>query len=218
MVGIRPDRRHEFRASLGSAPASEVEFAKALGYESLPVSTVGVESPPFRVTVSKPDEMEPGVTAIRPRRRRAGRGRDVAEFNAGFGMIVALDHVGEVVWQCRGDARIGDFEKLHNGNLIFVTADYRLIEIDWLGQSVNQWYEAGPPEGPTEGVAMDTQTFHREIDQMPSGNILLLSREWMGIDNYYTDGYDQHAPRKRQEVMGDVILGFEHATGEIAWE
>ena len=71
--------------------------------------------------------MEPGVTLFNPRRRRVGRGQDLAEFNAEFGMLMALDPAGEVVWYYRVDSRVSDFEKLRDGNLIFVTADFRLI-------------------------------------------------------------------------------------------
>ena len=218
VVGMRPDRRHEIRVSIRSAGGAEVAFPDVLEFQTPSLPELGVDFPPIEVAVSKPAEMEPGVTLFNPRRRKVGRGQDVADFNAAFGMLAALDSAGEVVWYYKVDSRISDFEKSSNGNLIFVTADFRLIEIDWLGNTLNQWYAAGRPQGATDGIAVDTLTFHHEIDEMPNGNILVLSAESREIDNYYTSEYDENAPRKRQKVMGDVIVEFERDTGTVVWE
>ena len=218
VVGMRPDRRHEIRVSIRSASGTEVSSPDVLEFQTPSLPELGVDFPPIEVAVSKPEEMEPGVTLFNPRRRRVGRGQDIADFNASFGMLAALDSAGEVVWYYSVDSRISDFEKSSNGNLIFVTADFRLIEIDWLGNTLNQWYATGRPQGATDGIAVDTLTFHHEIDEMPNGNILVLSAESREIDNYYTSEYDENAPRKRQRVMGDVIVEFERDTGKVVWE
>ncbi len=218
VVGMRPDRRHEVRVSIRSGNGTPVLSPDVLEFQTPLLPEWGVDFPPIEVAVSKPGEMEPGVTLFNPRRRRVGRSQAVVEFNAAFGMLAALDSAGEVVWYYSVDSRISDFEKLSNGNLIFVTADFRLIEIDWLGNTVNQWYAAGRPQGPTDGIAVDTLAFHHEIDEMPSGNILVLSAEAREIDDYYTSEYDENAPRKRQKVMGDVIVEFERDTGNVVWE
>ena len=217
VVGMRPNRRHEIRVTVRDAGGGETR-AGPFPFQTPPLPQVGVEFPPIEVAVSEPGRMEPGVTLFNPRRRRVGRGQDIADFNANFGMLMALDSVGEVVWYYRVDSRISDFEKARNGNIIFCTADYRLIEIDWLGNTVNQWYARNRPEGPAEGIAVDALTFHHEIDEMPDGNILVLSSEWKEIDGYYTSELDASAPRKRQKVMGDVIIEFDRDTGEIVWE
>ena len=218
IVGMRPARKHEVRVALRAANGAEIPATGILEFTPPALPEVGVDFPPVQVQASRPAEMEPGVTLFNPRRRKVGRGPDIAAFNAGFGMLMALDAAGEVVWYFRTDSRISDFEKLSNGNLIFVTADFRLVEIDWLGNTVRQWYAKRRPEGPAEGTAVDAQTFHHEIDELPNGNILVLSTEWKEIDNYYTDEYDENAPRKRQKVMGDVIVEFEPDTGEVVWE
>lgn len=217
VIGMRPDRDHEILVTIRNATGEETS-AEPLTFRTPPLPEVGIEFPPVEVTVSRPDRMEPGVTLFNPRRRRVGLGPEIAAFNAGFGMLMVLDHAGEVTWYYRVDSRVSDFEKVGNGNLIFVTADFRMIEIDWLGNTVNQWYAANRPEGPAEGIAVDTQTFHHEIDELPNGNIIVLSSEWREIDDYYTDEYDENAPRQRQKVMGDVIVEFERGTGEVVWE
>ena len=217
VVGMRPDRRHEIDVVVRGAGGGTVE-AGPFDFTTPPLPEAGVEFPPVEVAVSEPARMEPGVTLFNPRRRRVGRGQEIADFNANFGMLMALDSAGEVVWYYRVDSRISDFEKVRNGNIIFCTADYRLIEIDWLGNTLNQWYAANRPEGPAEGTAVDVLTFHHEIDEMPDGNILVLSSEWREIDDYYTSETDANAPRKRQRVMGDVIIEFDRTTGEVVWE
>ena len=217
VVGMRPDRRHEIHVTVRAGNGAEERFGP-FEFVTPALPEAGVEFPPINVTVSSPEKMEPGVTLFNPRRRRVGRSQEVNRFNADFGMLMALDSAGEVVWYYRVDSRISDFEKIRNGNIIFCTADYRLIEIDWLGNTINQWYAKGRPEGPAEGIAVDTLTFHHEIDELPDSNILVLSSEWKEIDNYYTSELDPNAPRKRQRVMGDVIVEFDRKTGEIVWK
>ena len=217
-VGVRPGRVHEVRASRRSEARTETARPETLEFRTPALPEIGGEFPPISVTVSKPDAMEPGVTLFNPRRRRVGRGPEVARFNAGFGMLAALDCSGEVVWSYRTDSRISDCDKARNGNLLFVTADSRIMEVDWLGNTVSQWYAERRPEGPAGGVGVDALTFHHAIDGMPGGNILVLSTEVREIDGYYTDEYDRNAPRKRQKVMGDVIGEFERDGGRIAWD
>ena len=165
----RTDRDHQILVTIGN-DAGEETPAEPLGFRTPPLPEPGVEFPPVETTVSRPERMEPGVTLFNPRRRRVGVGQEIVNFNAGFGMLMVLDQAGEVTWYYRVDSRISDFEKVANGNLIFVTADFRMIEIDWLGNTVNQWYAANRPEGPAAGIPVDTQSFHHEIDELPNGN------------------------------------------------
>jgi len=218
VVGMRPGREHSVRVTIRNTNGAETIANEIFSFTTPTLPDTGVEFPPIDVRESKPEAMEPGVTLFNPRRRQIGRGQEVANFNAGFGMLVVLDDAGEVLWYYRVDSRISDFGKLQNGNLIFVTADFRLLEIDWLGNTVNQWYAEGRPQGDTEGIGVDTLTFHHEIDELPNGNIIVLGSESKVINDYYTDEYDENAPRRDQMVMGDVIVEFERATGEIVWE
>jgi len=218
ILGMRPDREHTVAVSIENAAGQALAAPETLRFTTPPLPEAGVEFPPIEVAASKPDAMEPGVTLFNPRRRKVGRSPEVAKFNAGFGMLAAVDAKGEVVWYYRVDSRISDFEKARNGNIIFCTADFRLMEIDWLGNTINQWYAKNSPENHTEGIAVDTLTFHHEIDELPNGNILVLSSESKEIDDYYTSEYDSNAPRKRQKVMGDVVIEFDRTTGDVVWE
>ena len=217
LVGMRPGRTHRIEVTVRDGAGREGS-AGPFEFETPPLPEVGTEFPPVETRVSEPALMEPGVTLFNPRRRRVGVSQEIADYNASFGMLMALDAVGDVVWYYRTDSRISDFEKLDNGNLAFLTADNRLLEIDWLGNTVRSWYAARRPQGPAEGVPVDAQTFHHEIDELPNGNIVVLGTEWKEIDGYYTSETDPDAPRKRQKVMGDVIHEFERDTGRIVWE
>ena len=218
VVGMRPGREHSIRVTIRNTNGAETTANEIFSFTTPTLPDTGVEFPPIDVRESKPEAMEPGVTLFNPRRRQVGRGQEIANFNAEFGMLVVLDDAGEVLWYYRVDSRISDFGKLQNGNLIFVTADFRLLEIDWLGNTLNQWFAEGRPQGDTEGIGVDTLTFHHEIDELPNGNIIVLGSESKVVNNYYTDEYDENAPRRDQMVMGDVIVEFERATGDIVWE
>lgn len=217
VVGMRPDRSHQIRVTVRDASGAAHE-AGPFEFTTPALPEVG-EFPPIEVLVSTPEKMEPGVTLFNPRRRKVGRGQEIADYNAAYGMLTALDADGEVVWYYRAPSRVSDFEKVRNGNIIYCTADFRLIEIDWLGNTINQWYAKRRPGGPPDsGIPVDVDTFHHEIDELPNGNIIVLSSEWKEIDDYYTSEYDANAPRKRQKVMGDVIVEFDRETGEVVWE
>ena len=91
VVGMRPDRRHEVRVSIRSGNGAPVSSPHVLEFRTPSLPEVGVAFPPIEVAISKPGEMEPGITLFNPRRRRVGHGQAVADFNAAFGMLAALD-------------------------------------------------------------------------------------------------------------------------------
>jgi hypothetical protein len=55
------------------------------------------------------------------------------------------------------------------------------------------------------------------MNKMVSFLFLILSSEYKAIDNYYTSETNESAPRKTQNVMGDVIIEF-NPEGEAVWE
>ena len=214
VVGMRADRSHEIRVTIRDMAGNETAAPETLAFTTPPLPDNREEFPPIEITASKPEEMEPGVTLFNPRRRKTGANK----LNMTFGMLLAADAAGEPVWYYRVNSRISDFEKLRNGNLIVVTPDFRLVELDWLGNTVNQWYAANRPQGATDGIPVEALTFHHEVDELPNGNIVVLGTEWREIDNYYSSEWDADAPRKKQKVMGDIIHEFERDTGAVVWE
>jgi arylsulfate sulfotransferase len=214
VIGMRPEREHQITVTITDASGSTAA-PEPLTFTTPPLPADPTRFPPIEVTINQSAELEPGFVLFNPRRRRIGQAR----FGAGFGMLLAVDYTGDVLWYYQSDSRISDFEKFANGNLFYVTQDYRIVETDWLGNTQNTWYAKGRPDGPYEGgIPVDTLTFHHEVDQLPSGNIIVLGSEIREVDNYYTSEYDKNAPRRRQPVMGDVIVEFNPATGETVWE
>lgn len=214
VVGMKADRDHQVQVRIESEAGATT--AEPLSFRTPPLPDDPDAFPPLEVTVSQPERMEPGFTIFNPRRSKDGDPR----FGTGFGMLVAVDHAGDVLWYYRTNARISDFERLRNGNLIFVTHDHRLVEIDWLGNALRQWYAGGRPDGPVEGAISvpGTVSFHHEVDELPNGNLVVLGSEIRELENWYSSETDPNAPRKTQPVMGDVIVEFDRDSGEVEWE
>lgn len=214
VLGMRPAREHIVTVSIAS-DAGETTSAP-LRFTTPAAPEPGAEFPPIEITKHDADAVEPGYVMFNPRRGRPGEPR----FGAAFGMLLVLGREGEPVWYDRNDSRISDFDRLSNGNLVYVTQDYRLVELDWLGNEKRSWYAADRPQGPAEGAipVAGTVSFHHEADELPNGNFIVLGSEVREIDNWYTSETDPRAPRKRQRVMGDVILEFEPDTGKVVWE
>ncbi|MEE2776119.1 MAG: aryl-sulfate sulfotransferase, partial [Acidobacteriota bacterium] len=209
---------HEVTVTLLDARANEV--SETLRFTAPPLPEVAGEFPPIRPTVSEPHRMEPGYTLFSSHRldtRRRLAGADPT-FPQDFGMLVLLDSAGTPVWYYLGDSRVSDFEQLANGNLLLITQDFRLVEIDWLGNTQRTWVAARRPQGPAaDAIGVDALTFHHDVEELPNGNLMVLGSEIREIDDYYTSETDPDAPRRRQRVVGDVILEIERDTGSVVW-
>lgn len=214
VVGMKADRDHRIEVRIENETGTAT--ADALSFRTPPLPDDPDAFPPLRLAISQPQRMEPGFTVFNPRRSKAGD----LQFGTGFGMLIAVDHSGDVLWYYRTDARISDFERLRNGNLIFVTHDHRLVEIDWLGNVQRQWYAGDRPDGPVPGAVgvAGTVSFHHEVDELANGNLVVLGSEIRELENWYSSETDPGAPRQTQRVMGDIILEFDAETGEVAWE
>ena len=216
VIGLYPATEHEVTVTIRDESGAEISSAP-LSFTSSPLPDDKAEFPPIEVTVNKTDQIEPGYVLFNP--RRSWPERRNARLAATFGMLLIVDHAGTPLWYYRNDSRISDLEILNNGNIVYVTQDFRVTEIDWLGNIVREWYAADRPQGLHEGgIAVEgTQTFHHEIDELPNGNLVALGSEWREVENYYTSEYDANAPRKTQKVVGDVIVEFEPDTGKVVW-
>ena len=220
IVGMRPDRTHRIYVEARDRDGN-VLYSPKLKYRTPPLPKDAAEIPKIEVDIRDAGKIEPGYTFFNPRRRlpdprNRPPGFNLNKFNQSFGMLVAVDWQGEVVWYYRGDSRISDFKFLRNGNIVFITQDNRLVEIDLLGNIVKQWYAKGRPEGSGEGIPVDTLTFHHSVKELPNGRFLILGTDRRQIDNYYTSETDSGAPRKTQWVMGDEIVEFDRS-GKVIW-
>jgi hypothetical protein len=76
------------------------------------------------------------------------------------------------------------------------------------------WHAANHPDEeanarvPEGSIAVAAETFHHDIQEMPSGNLLALSTELRRIEDYPTAFDSPDAPRAPASVIGDVVIEF----------
>lgn len=168
--------------------------------------------PPIEVAISQPERMEPGVTFIPLMKWPRG------QVDEQFGLMIAVDDKGEVVWIYRSNHSITELKRLANGNIAYMPGrDGRLVEIDMLGNIVRRWHTTGVPKKdiPEDSIPVETDTFHHDFIQIPNGNFMTLSTEVREFENYPTSETDPDAPRETQKVIGDVLIEFQPEDGKI---
>jgi hypothetical protein len=152
--------------------------------------------PPLRARISEPSNMEPGLTLF-----------NVSRYESpSYGLVVAVDEQGEVVWYFQADHPIGDVTQLSNGNLLYLHSS-GATEIDWMGNTLRQWRPTGRGGlGPAGVIPVNTDTFHHDIRELPDGDFLVLSTELRRLDNYPGSEEDPSAPAETANVVADVII------------
>lgn len=239
LLGLRPGVRHTIQVTIANRKGERTKATPVLEFTT-PELPRDPEFPPIQVKASDPAKMEPGITVMSVRRGGSGAAQGAAGATKGkgkmktkgaggggapaaespfatrYGLLLALDAEGQVVWYLRTDSRISDFKRLHNGHIVYITADSRAVEVDWLGNVHGEWYAKGRPQGASSAVPVDTLTFHHAIEQASNGNLIVLGSEIREIDGYYTSETSSNAPRARQKVKGDEILEFDRS-GKTVW-
>jgi arylsulfate sulfotransferase len=194
-LGFRPDTAHTVTATVTGA--NELSQTSA----PLPAVTAALPAdfPTFTVT-STPASMEPGVTMF-----------DVSA--GGSGYLVIVDEVGDIVWFWSNGLRVGDARRLANGNLLLMnTLSTRTTahEVDMLGNIVETWHaNAHTGDAGSGSTIVDTDSFHHEIFEQPSGNFLVLSSEVRTYTGYPTSETDLTPRTDPADVVGDVIVEFQ---------
>lgn len=220
VVGFRPDQSYRLTVTIRDADGNEAR-SEPIEFHSAGLPTHPAEFPGIQVGRIDTERAEPGYRLFNPRRRipRATQLGNAEEmrFGESFGMLVMVDTEGNPIWYYQTDSRIAGFSYQSNGHIFYVTADFRLVEIDLRGNTVNSWYAAQRPQGPDEGIPVDALTFHHDADLLPDGNIIALSTVKRIVPNYYTSEYESNAPRKDQSVMGDRVVEFT-PEGKIVWD
>jgi arylsulfate sulfotransferase len=155
--------------------------------------------------------MEPGYQFI-PVMRWTERGPD-----RGFGLVLALDGAGEIVWYYRTNKSVNDIKRLDNGDLIYLAGrDGWMIQINKLGDVVHHWHATGIPKDdvPEGSIPVDCDSFHHDFMVMENGHFFALSTEARHYEEYATSDRDPEAMRAPSTVIGDVIVEFNRA-GEV---
>jgi arylsulfate sulfotransferase len=220
LLGLRAGRTHVLTVKVMNE-AGEAMIASPLRYETPPLPTGLADFPPFTVVKADVAQMEPGIKFLSVRRRIPGRISwhlpSQLRFEVSWGMIVAIDALGEPLWYYQSDSRIAGIKRLANGNLFFHRTDHRSVEIDMLGNVVNEFYAEHRTQGPVEGaVPVEAQSLHHQPHEMPNGNFLALTANARQIENWYSSEYDADAPRADANVVADRIVEFD-VDGNIVW-
>jgi len=182
VLGFKPGRNHTVTVRV--LDIDGVDLIEPVVFE-VTTNPLPEGFPVINVT-STPELMEPGVTL----------------FEAA-GYLVAVNETGEVVWYHQIQFQSGfldrDVRRMMNGNLL----------LDMLGNIVQLWHSSGSFDGDPGSIPVDVFTFHHEVFEMQSGNLLALSVEFRPFFDYPTSVFDQFAPLGLAIVAGDVVIEFE---------
>lgn len=121
-----------------------------------------------------------------------------------WGMAIAVNKRGEVVWYYKADHQVWDANRLSNGNIVYNAGHDAIIEIDMAGNIVNRW-DAQEDFGRT--LDENEYSVHHGVHEQENGRFLTLSTELRQIDGY-KEGEDS------SPVIGDVGLEF-NRDGEV---
>lgn len=121
-----------------------------------------------------------------------------------WGMALALDGRGRVVWYHRADHPIWGATPTPRGTLVYNAAPHSVVEIDLAGDIVGEWRAERDL-----GRALEEGSFglHHGVFPLDSGHFLALSTEKRRVDGFRHQ--NDEAP-----VVGDVPLEFDRR-GEI---
>jgi hypothetical protein len=204
VLGFRPGRKHRLEVTARDQ-AGNVSPPETLEFETPPLPD---DFPPIKAVVSVPGNMDPGVTLFSVMKWPDGKAP-----HEDYGLALAVDAGGEVVWYYRGSELMGDPQPLPNGNLLYMAGRNRAIEMDMLGNVVSRWHASQHPNPEAVkkveagSIPVATETFHHEIQKLPSGNLLTLSTEMRRLD-YPADAAKPDGPKSPANVIGDIIIEF----------
>ena len=224
IVGFRHSSDLTLTIALRSAKGMSAPLPNKLTYRAPVAPDVGLNWPRIDTAEIDRTRVEPGITFVSVRRNFLERGSLMTprqrDFQRKFGLIIALNEDGEVVWYYRSPQRIAGIQSMPDGRILMTLADQRTRIIDVLG-NVKREYVAGqsPDRDPSSGAIPieGIQTIHHEPYLTKQGTFIAMSTNARRIDNYYTSVTDTNAPRKSQMVMGDAIIEYD-ANGKILWK
>ncbi|MDX1385286.1 MAG: aryl-sulfate sulfotransferase, partial [Thermoanaerobaculia bacterium] len=213
VLGARPDRTNVVEVTLVGEDGQETA-AGAVDFATPPLPDV---FPPIEVLTSRPARMEPGVTLV-PFFRWEGSNPEPVD---DWGLIVALDAHGEVVWYYQSEHEVGEPLPISTGNLLYQSTTAGLMyEVDMLGRVQRTWHTRYAPEEKRQPGSIPItagDTLHHDVLEMPSGNFLAVSTEVRQMD--WADSPAPDAEVKERNVIGDVLIEF-RPDGEVvrSWQ
>jgi len=199
LIGMRPARSHTVTVAVRDE-ADNVELGTVTAtFDTAPLPEY---FPPIDVTVSDPSRMEPGLTVFPVSKWWAG-GQDI-----GFGLVVAVDESGDVVWYYHPDHMVSDLNFTERGTIQYQSRR-SLVEMDVLGNIIETWHASGlVDQVPPGTVPVATDLFHHEITELPSGDLLTLGTEIRAFEDYPLSTTDPQNERGRATLVGDTAIQF----------
>jgi len=227
LLGLKSGRNYRLTVSATPANGAPERWPLPLALTTPQAPAAGFHWPYITVRKAEAGRMEPGLTIVSVRRRVLNRTMWFTpaqmKFTRGWGLLLALEAKGEVVWSYQSDVRTAGIERLANGNLLLTQANFTTVEIDMLGNRVGAWTSKGAKNNPTAvnippGAAIvDVEALHHQPESLPGGTFLGFAADPRRLPNYYTSEYDPKAPRKEQLVVGDRIVEYDRQ-GKILWD
>lgn len=220
VIGMYSNR--EYAVAVNISDGVEITSWPLISITTPPLPDQPELMPKIETEIHDAKAMAGGYTLFNPRRRLPLEVADAiseeSQFNMESGMLVVVDASGEVVWFYHSDSRITDYRPIANGNIVFITSDNRLIEIDTLGNTIASWVASQRPDGAdTSGaIPVNIPTFHHSFQEYPNGDFLILTTEIRRLPSYYTSETNKDAIRATQNVVGDVVIRM-NRKGEIVW-
>ena len=198
VYGLRPDTEYsvQVRATTGNG---ETETATA----SFSTDPLPHDFPTIRLITSQPDRMEPGVTIFSLFRWDD----DLASKD--FGLFVAVDEEGEVLWYYRCDSPAAALHVLPGGNFMFIhgTKPKNIREVDRLGNTVREFQAVALGDEPREGVTpVDVDTLHHDFFPLPDGGLLALTSEVRRLERFPLNMSRPRRDYGPANVIGDVVV------------
>ena len=177
ILGLKAGTDYEITVTARDGSGAEIAGDAPLAFAAPPLPA---DFPPLDVQLCEAADREP-ATMIFPVGHPPMRSENPVNY------LVAMDRNGDVVWHRRMPGQVHDIQRLANGNLLWMTGNFLLNEIDLLGNPVARWYPLHHKDNPPDNaILVETQSFHHSVAEMPSGNIVTLSHESRRVERRYS--------------------------------
>jgi hypothetical protein len=227
LAGLRPSTTYQVSAEATGADGATWPAGPPQRFRTGPLPS---DFPRMSATAT-PDRMAPGLTLFNlvPWRLPRG-GRPITPVSLAeqpmLGYLAAVDEAGQVVWYYRSELPIEDVRPLPDGTILLNYDHAVARRIDVMGRTVGEWAsrvatewmprdELGRPRAGTGAIPVAADTMHHEVALSPAENLLFLSTELREI----RDEAGRCCPgRARHDVIGDVVVEADLATGAVVGE
>ena len=198
VLGLLPDTHYEIAGMVTTPDGNSTRFNSPLGFDTTPLP---INFPPIRVIACHPEKMQNGVTLFDARRFNIDK---PARY------LIIVNEKGQVLWYYNDNNKdFLDVRRNSKGNFLIERSPHEIVEVDLLGNVLKSWFTSlSAASTYPGGIPVATERFHHSVCELPSGNILTLSRELLRIENFPTSEADPNGPKETANVVSDVVVEF----------